>query len=181
MSLDTPPDSTVPDSTHKTTTPSRKPWIIPGAVGLIIGLVIGSGVTIAAQSGDSDDSRPAAASNFNDAEPVDEPTEEATEEPVAVPPTVDQFAVKLRIKERHCFGSAGCNVTVGVEPSFTGFVPPDGTWDITYEVRGAEDGAVIQTFKLEDDQFNFSPEISLSTTSARSKLSAVVTDVVEGY
>ncbi|CAO0825010.1 Tat pathway signal sequence domain protein OS=Streptomyces microflavus OX=1919 GN=Smic_36470 PE=4 SV=1 [Streptomyces microflavus] len=86
----------------------------------------------------------------------------------------------LKTKSRRCFGSAGCNVTK-VEPtlSYLGLLPldPDETYSITYEVRGGEDGAVIQTMELTNQTSLSYQPVAMSTAKSSSKLTAEVTDI----
>lgn len=139
------------------------------------------GVVSLADGDDSDDrdSQSSTASSITEDESDDEPAEKK-EEP-SYEPTADDFSVALSVKERKCFGSAGCNVTYRVEPNYNAVQTPEGTWEITYEVRGIEDGPQIQTFTLTDDSFSFQPEITVQTTTASDEAKAEVTNVVEGY
>jgi hypothetical protein len=65
--------------------------------------------------------------------------------------TKSDVALSLKTTEKHCFGSAGCNVTVevraGVAKAVSDALPRDGTWDVTYQIDGGED-PVIGTFSL---------------------------------
>lgn len=65
-------------------------------------------------------------------------------------PAREECSLDLKTKSRQCFGSAGCNVTLEPNLSYLGPLPldPDKTYSITYEVRGSEDGAIIQTMEL---------------------------------
>lgn len=84
----------------------------------------------------------------------------------------------LKVREKQCFGSAGCNVTVQVDPTYVGNQDvSSGSWEITYEIRGGEDGAIIETMTLEDGTWTFPEEQSLQTTSSNTKLTAVATEV----
>lgn len=88
------------------------------------------------------------------------------------------FKLGLRTRSKQCFGSAGCNVTVQVRPSYVGTQDvSSGSWEITYEVRGGEDGPQVETMTLENGTFSFPEEQSLSTTSSSVRLEAVVTEV----
>jgi hypothetical protein len=158
----------------------RPSWLVPlivGSVALLIGLGIGYGVGAASYSGDTQESRSAS----NDAGSEDASSTEDEPEDVSFSPTADDFSVELSVKDRECFGSAGCNVTYRVKPGYVGTESPAGTWEITYELRGIEDGPQIETFTLDDDEFSFSPEISAQTTGPNKKVRALVTDVVESY
>ncbi|GEB12049.1 hypothetical protein NSI01_03640 [Pimelobacter simplex] len=94
---------------------------------------------------------------------------------VAIAPRNIRIGVKTRSKE--CFGSAGCNVTVQIDPDYAGNQDvSSGSWEITYEIRGGED-PVVETMTLEDGTFSFPEEQFLQTTSSNSKLTAVATRV----
>lgn len=96
-------------------------------------------------------------------------------------PVPSDFEVDLIVKEQECFGSAGCNVTLRVEPSYVGTNVPTGTWEVTYEVTGIEDEPQIQTFTLDGSEVSYQPEINVQTTSRSAEPVAEVTDVYEGY
>ncbi len=70
-----------------------------------------------------------------------------------------------------------------IDPSFEYPVSADQlagrTWDITYEVRGGEDGPQINTMRLEDGTFAFDEDENLTTPSSSTVLAAVVTAVDE--
>jgi len=84
----------------------------------------------------------------------------------------------VKIREKECFGSAGCNVTYQIDPDYVGVEDiGDGTWDITYRVSGPEDGPTINTMDLEDGTFSFDEEETTSTPSSSTKLKATVTRV----
>jgi hypothetical protein len=107
-----------------------------------------------------------------------EPTEEP-EEMFNTSPTTEDFTVTLKTTEKQCFGSAGCHVTVEPEVGYEGLLQPDPdrTYSITYEIRGEESGPIIETIELSDqDQISYS-EVSLSTKSGSTKVTAKVTDV----
>lgn len=55
-------------------------------------------------------------------------------------PTPADFTPTLKVLEKHCFGSAGCNLTFDVDLTYNGSgVKPNSVWDITYDVEGAQD------------------------------------------
>lgn len=105
-----------------------------------------------------------------------EPTTDAPSQP-AYTPTVKDFTIALKVKSLECFGDAGCNVTY--EPKLTIVGPQvdeQGSYEITYEVRGGEDGATIDTIDVEAGQYTASEGIA-QTARRSSKLTAVITDV----
>ncbi|MBT9276120.1 hypothetical protein KMZ32_18760 [Phycicoccus sp. MAQZ13P-2] len=104
--------------------------------------------------------------------------ESAAQDPVVADLAPADFKLGVKIKRRKCFGSAGCNVTYVIEPEYVGFADVStGSYDITYEVSGVEDGPAVNTMTLEDGTMSFDSEESASTTSSKAKLKAKVTDV----
>ncbi|MFD7873998.1 hypothetical protein ACFV5G_07690 [Streptomyces sp. NPDC059766] len=89
--------------------------------------------------------------------------------------------MKFRVKRKHCFGSAGCNVDVEPDLSYEGILPidPDKSYEITYEITGDESGPVIETISLTNGtSMEYYPS-SLSTASSGVKITGKVTDVAE--
>ncbi|MFE4423876.1 hypothetical protein [Streptomyces sp. NPDC056817] len=121
---------------------------------------------------------PSASAPSISAEPVSDPT---TESPAYADPRPSDFTMKLKIKRKHCFGSAGCNVDVEPDLSYGGILPidPDKSYEITYQINGDESGPVIETISLTDGtSMEYYPS-SLSTASSRTKITGKVTDVAE--
>jgi hypothetical protein len=88
------------------------------------------------------------------------------------------FRLDVRTRSKECYGSAGCNLTVQVDPNYVGKQDVStGSWEITYELRGGEDGPVVETMTLEDGTFTFPEEQFLGTSSSSSQITAVVTEV----
>lgn len=162
----------------------KKPrnWVIITSAAAVIAAIIGTGLFVV--NSRDDDSKPAATSASSspaedeDVEPA--PVEEPEPEPTYAELSASDFTIELRTTRRQCFGSAGCNVTVEPELSYTGVedIDPDAVYEITYEIRGDEDGPVIETAELSDETtLNFTQSL-ISTASASAKLSVKVTDVV---
>jgi hypothetical protein len=109
-----------------------------------------------------------------------EPAEETTA-PEYTTPTADDFLLTLKTTRRHCFGSAGCNVSVEPDLTYTGLgdIDPDASYAITYEVTGDESGPVIETMTLSDGTSLSYQSSDLSTASSSTKVSAKITDVTE--
>lgn len=111
--------------------------------------------------------------------PEPEETEEPDPEPVAV--TKSDFTIKLKITEKQCFGSAGCNVTTKASVTYVGIDDLDdlpSMIDITYKIKGAED-PYTATIEMEDGKY--SPDTAILSTRRKSdKLTATVT-AVESY
>lgn len=88
------------------------------------------------------------------------------------------FKIGVRTRRKKCFGSAGCLVDVQIVPAYVGQQDVStGSWEIIYELRGGEDGPVIETMTLEGGTFTFPEEQSLDTRSSSTQITAVVTDV----
>lgn len=98
--------------------------------------------------------------------------------PKAIEPVASEFIVDLKTKSKQCFGSAGCNVTVEPDITYTGAPESlDGVLcDITYKLSGDESGDVIETAEVDGDSLTFYPS-SLSTPSSSVDVEAEVTDV----
>jgi hypothetical protein len=122
-------------------------------------------------------------------EPAAAPTTEPTIDPAEADPTEPpepSYAVpskrnlklSIKTKSKHCFGSAGCNVEYVVKAKIIGGVTfdPSITYDVTIETRGSDDGPRTDTFTITGDQYE-SVDGSVSTASANTRLTAVVTDV----
>lgn len=104
------------------------------------------------------------------------PAEPAVSEGAALAPR--NIKLGIRVRSKACFGSAGCNVTVQIDPSYVGNQDVTaGSWEMTYEIRGVEDGPVIETMTLESGTFSFPEEQMVGTTSSSSPITAVVTEV----
>lgn len=165
---------------------SRKPFLIGLASGAVVASLATSGAFVALDDS-KDTKRPAAA----DAKPggkasrtdvEDTTAEETPEEEYNTDPSADDFTLKLKTTSKHCFGSAGCNVTVepdGDETSYNNPIPldPSATIYITYEIRGDESGPVTETMEVTDGGTMEYTPTSLSTTSNGVKVTAKVTSV----
>ncbi|MFE2999078.1 hypothetical protein ACFXG4_29235 [Nocardia sp. NPDC059246] len=55
-------------------------------------------------------------------------------------PTADQISLLLTVLKETCYGSAGCNVFVQIDPtfSFTQDIPAGKKWTAVYEIRGGK-------------------------------------------
>lgn len=88
------------------------------------------------------------------------------------------FKIGVRTRSKECFGSAGCLVDVQIVPDYIGRQDVStGSWELIYELRGGEDGPVIETMTLESGTFSFPEEQSLDTRSSTTLITAVVTEV----
>ncbi|MFI7280146.1 hypothetical protein ACIBOV_07755 [Micromonospora chersina] len=181
-----PPSPTIPAKRS-----NARAWIV-GGIALVIALCCG-GVGIAALSNGDDepaaDGASSAAPSITTADPTSAPpttsaptTAPATTAP-ALPlydtPTKSDFKLKVKILRKQCFGSAGCNVTYRIDVTYTGSgLDPAKTYEVTYQVKGAED-PIINTFEVTGDSASVPEEETASTKRSGDKLTAAVTDIAE--
>jgi hypothetical protein len=95
-------------------------------------------------------------------------------------PKATDFKLTVKILEKSCYGSAGCNVTyrIALEQVSAAEFDPSKEYDVTYEVRGTE-GGKINTLKVTGTQYSTDDKEFASTKSSNPKLTAVITDIVE--
>lgn len=155
-------------------------------LGVVALLAMLAGVLIgyAAGHGTKDDGKASAAgtSAITTDVPSEPPlTDETTDVPESVsPPAIkpSDFRITLKIKKKECFGSAGCNVSFQIDPQYVGAGDIEsGSYEVTYVVRGPEDGPMINTFTLEDGKASFDDEEMASTKNAHVRLTARVTSI----
>jgi hypothetical protein len=157
---------------------NRTNAIIIGAAAAVIAAVVATGIVVV-QTSNHDDSKPASTTTSSTPDAIAADATEDTE-PAYTPLDTDSFTIKLKTKSRHCFGSAGCNVTV--EPDLaldvvSSMVDPDAVYEITYEIHGDESGPVIETAELTNQtSLSYRPSM-ISTSSSGTKLSVEITGV----
>jgi hypothetical protein len=94
----------------------------------------------------------------------------------ALPPDPADFTIAIDVLSKECFGSAGCNVTFRIDPTYTGGRDPNNL-EITYEVLGGED-PMIDTFTIDGNgTATFDDEAMISTASSSATLTAKVVKV----
>lgn len=152
------------------------PWAA-GAGAFLLGIVIGS-------AGGGGSATPSPTTTVTVTAPA-EPAAEKTTEPTtpAAPkygkPTKADFKLTPKILSKQCFGSAGCNLTYRILISYTGpDLDPSVTYEVLYEVRGGEDGPVMNKLSATGGTSSVDEEEIISTKSSKTKLTAVVTDVL---
>jgi hypothetical protein len=92
-------------------------------------------------------------------------------------PKAKDFRLTVVVREKQCFGSAGCNITYRVDAVWSPMFDPSVTYDVTYEVRGGEDGPVVNTMTVTGDKYQRDGEEMVSTSSKNTKLTAAATRV----
>lgn len=141
-------------------------------IGFAIGLTVGSGdESILAATPE-----PSTEVAFTDATTPTDEYDFGGSEPL---PVTDDFDAELRILSKECFGSAGCNVVVSVEPIYVGdgdLTALDQSLTVTYEIIGAEEPH-INNFSLMGDRVMVSPEEMVQIPTSDTELSVEITDV----
>jgi hypothetical protein len=91
-------------------------------------------------------------------------------------PEPEDFTLSIRMLEKHCFGSAGCNVTFQVEVDYDGpDLDPTTAYLLTYEVNGTED-TYLHTVRVVDGRYT-SQNHYAGTTSSDVELTAAVVEI----
>ncbi|MFG2455542.1 hypothetical protein ACGFWE_00435 [Streptomyces sp. NPDC048523] len=158
----------------------RTSAIVIGSAAAVIAAIVTTGVVVVRPT--NDDGKPAgvAASSVPDAGAVS-PVMEPDPEPTYADIDADSFSIDLRTTARHCFGSAGCNVTVEPELTYlgsSGDLDPDAVHEITYEIHGDESGPVIQTAELTDQtSLSYRPSLISTASASSTALSVEITDI----
>lgn len=157
-------------------------------LGAIAAVVVAAGVvTYSTIADDPDTSTPAVDSSQEPAADEQSGSEvEVADEPDPEPsyhdPAVDDFTLEPKILSQECFGSAGCLVEFRVEltyiKDFGQGLDPDITYEITYELHGAED-PYINTLELTGTQYSTEESESVSTVSSDAELTIEVVSVSE--
>jgi hypothetical protein len=175
-----------------TRNPNRLLWIAGGVVALLVVVGGTAGITVAVTSGSEQTTAAGATPPLSAWEQEQQglPGEPGFEdesgiaatpaaEPTTAGPALSASDIRLtpKVTDKQCFGSAGCNVTIKVDMAYGGAdLSADDTWEVTYEVKGGEDGPIIGTFEITGDQYTVNEE-SLSTRSRSTKVTIKVTDV----
>ena len=109
------------------------------------------------------------------ATPTPTPTPTPT---LAIPTAVQLFQITVDVMEKKCFGSAGCNVTYRIEPSYSGIIPlpESGEYEITYEVASDEE-TVTNTFTMTGTKASLPSRERIQTKKSDSGLEGTVTKV----
>lgn len=103
--------------------------------------------------------------------------------PVVLPKATD-FTLAVKVLKKSCFGSAGCNLTYRIDPTYSGAPFPAGVrFEVVYQVNGGADPQVNRfTIGAGDGPGNswsasVQEEEFIQTKSSSAVLTAVVTDV----
>lgn len=161
----------------------RWPWIVGIITALVIGYAAGAASPDPSPGGTAsatNDSTDSAKTANQEKEPVEEPPAEAEPaEPTYPDPKPGDFTLEVKILDKQCFGSAGCNVTYRIDVAYDGpALNPDVTYELIYEVTGGDDGAMINTIEVTGDDATVDSEEFASIASSDAVLKATVTEIL---
>lgn len=92
--------------------------------------------------------------------------------------TTKNIALAVKVKSKECYGSAGCNIEYTIKASVGPTVRIADPCDVTYEVKGFEDGTQVHTLTVTDDKtYSQDSYQAGSTANSAKKLTAKVTEV----
>jgi hypothetical protein len=97
----------------------------------------------------------------------------------AVPVAAD-FALTVKVLEKECFGSAGCNIKYRMVIKQVGAkkFDPAKTYEVTYALKGTEE-PVIGTLTVTGDEYNADEYNRTDTKTSKAVITAVITDISE--
>jgi len=150
--------------------------LIAGGIGLLLVLIavaIPSGEEPAGQATATTAATPSLLSQPTSPPATDPPA------PTFATPTPRDFKLTVKVVKKENFGSAGSNITYRIDAAWSKTFDPDKTYEVTYEVRGGEDGPAVNTLTVTGDEYQREREEFISTSSVGQKLTARVTSVDE--
>lgn len=171
--------STWPPQVPPTTPPPRRPkrWILAAVAGLAVAIAAG-GVALGVTRFHGGQPAATQASPTPTWSSVFGPTTNAAAQPPAYTPTADDFKLTIKVLEKQCFGSAGCNITFRIELAYSGRpLSPSRTYEITYRVDGTDEAEYVNTLTVTGEQYRTQDRETVSTKSSKSVLTVVVTAV----
>ncbi len=160
-----------------------------GWLALILVFVLGCaiGFAIGSQPVEQESGAFSQSTGYHSSEPTTpEPGQDASrstaeERPTRYTPKASDWDLKIKVRDKQCFGSAGCNMTVRVTPKFVGdgsTVPDEGTISLTYHLTGDESGTITGT--LDVDCATTESDVGeeyISTRSSGTQPKAKITDL----
>ncbi|MCC9182547.1 hypothetical protein [Mycolicibacterium mageritense] len=154
------------------------PWskVIGITIGaLIVGGVVGFG--IGSNTSTPNGGTHAASSSSSNSDSYSPPITTTTAP--AIPPSAADFQVDVVVTEQKCFGSAGCNYELNINPRYVGLGPLTGKWMVVYQINGGEEPQT-GNFTLDGDNVRWDAEKTIEG-SAGAVFTAQVTQVVKQY
>jgi hypothetical protein len=96
----------------------------------------------------------------------------------AVLPTPDEFRIDVVVTKKDCYGSAGCNITFEINPTYTGTKSlKNSSFRVVYNINGG-DSPKVGSFTVTNGTAHYDRSGSISTDSEYAVLTATVTQVI---
>lgn len=97
------------------------------------------------------------------------------------PPGPSDFVVDVTVTEQKCYGSAGCNYHLNIDPRYIGAanLTVGRNWLVIYEIRGGDDPQT-GNFRLDGDNVRWDEEKTIQGP-AGTVFAAKVTQVIEQH
>lgn len=179
----TPPPGWTPDPSWPPP-PAGWPVWLPEKKRSKIGLILlGAGAilligVVAAVAGNGDTkTQGSGAANVVGGQSSSSSSSSSSSEAAAYVPKPSDFVIRIKVRAKQCFGSAGCLITYRIDPSYRGR-PFRGSYDITYRVSGDESGPQTNTFTIDEaGNASFDSEETASTRSSKVKMKATAIGV----
>lgn len=153
---------------------SNTRWI-SGAAALLAVAAIGGGIGFAIGKG----STPGTPSTGNAPVVAITTSAPAATANAAYIPLVSDFTITVDVLSKQCFGSAGCNLTYRVQPSYHGPALDLGQqYTVTYQINGTQDGAQVASFTMQGTSAQVQQQETAQTASSGTQLTAQVTNVL---
>ncbi|MCF8611686.1 hypothetical protein L5G28_16190 [Gordonia sp. HY285] len=100
--------------------------------------------------------------------------------PEAIPVTASDITLDVLTEEKQCFGSAGCNVTISLSPTYAGTMSTlEGrSFKVLYEIHGGDD-PILDRFTMTGTRVSIDETLFVQTASSDAVITAEVTQVIE--
>lgn len=172
-----PPQYTEPPPPPKKSHPWRTAAIV---VSICVVLIFGLFAACSALIDGAMESTPPPGEVTRSVAPTTQTTKAPPKAAKVVAPKPADFVLTVKTLSKQCFGSAGCNLTYRIVVAYGGpTLSPSKTYEVTYNVRGGDDGLVTATFTVTGNISSVEEESYISTKNKTIKLSAVATEVSE--
>lgn len=104
-------------------------------------------------------------------------TYDAVTAPATLPAPSD-FVITVKVLSKQCFDTAGCVLSYQISPSYVGSTGlTDKPLTVVYEVKGGQDGPVINNFTVTGTSVRFPKMEVVQTVSSGTVLTATATSV----
>ncbi len=152
--------------------------IVLSAVTGVLALVVAGTVIIGLAGYGTSKTPPSSDAATKAAQPGAAATTAAVTPAVVPKPAVTDFQIAVKVLEKRCFGSAGCNLTFRIDVGWTTPPAPDKTYEVVYQINGGEEPK-INRFTTTGGMVTYAREERIGTKDSKAVLTAVVIEVNE--